>query len=264
MNEQPPSPPIIGVFDSGLGGLTVVKALIDRSPDFSLVYFGDTARFPYGTKSAETVIRYAIENTSFLIDQGATIIIVACNTATAVALPRLQSLFSTPIYGVIAPAAARAVAVTKTGNIGVIGTSRTIKSRSYTKAILQLLPEAHVTALACPLLVSLIEDGAPSEAIKKLIVSEYLRPLQQKNIDTLLLGCTHYPLIETLIQEELGSSVAIVDPAKACAEIVCPSIPCNSTTTTYRFFASDDTHRFKAIGEAFLGIKIGKVYTQTG
>ena len=220
MKEKASSTPVIGVFDSGIGGLTVVKALIEKTHSLSLVYLGDTARFPYGTKSAATIVRYAIENTSFLIDQGAQIIIVACNTATAVALPCLQSLFSIPVYGVIEPAALRAVKLTKNGNIGVIGTNRTIKTRSYTKAILRLLPEAQVTALACPLLVSLIEDGCPTVEIKKLIVREYLRPLLGKNIDTLLLGCTHYPLIESLIQEELGNAVTIVDPAKTCAEIV--------------------------------------------
>lgn len=262
MKEDVPTTPVIGIFDSGLGGLTVVKALRERSPDLSLVYFGDTARFPYGTKSAATIIRYAIENTSFLIDQGAQIIIVACNTATAVALPPLQSLFSIPIFGVIDPAARRAVEMTKTGNIGVIGTSRTIKTRSYTTAILSLLPQAHVTAVACPLLVSVIEDGSPSEEIKRLIIREYLRPLKRKNIDTLLLGCTHYPLVESLIREELGDRVTIVDPAQTCAEIIVAKhlYPNSTTPPSYRFFASDDAIRFRAIGEAFLGMKIGKVF----
>lgn len=260
------SPPIIGVFDSGLGGLTVVKALIEKAPELSLIYFGDTARFPYGTKSAETVVTYAVENTSFLIDQGATVIVVACNTATAVALPYLQSYFSVPVYGVIEPAAARAAAVTKSGQIGVIGTSRTIKSQSYTQAILRHLPKARVTALACPLLVSLIEDGAPSEDIKRLIVREYLRPLQHLSIDTLLLGCTHYPLIETAITEELGPDVAIVDPAQTCAEIVASTLSLHGyedRQPTHQFFVSDDTARFTAVGEAFLGIPMGTVLKKT-
>jgi glutamate racemase len=260
--NTPASSPIIGIFDSGLGGLTVVKALIEKNPSLSLVYFGDTARFPYGTKSADTIIRYALENTSFLIEKGAQSIIIACNTATAVALPYLQSHFSIPIYGVIEPAAQRAVELSPTGHIGVIGTSRTIKTRSYTKTILTLRPDATVTARACPLLVSLIEEGAPSEEIKKLIVREYLLPLRQKKIDTLLLGCTHYPLVESLIKEELGPEVLIVDPAKTCAEIVSAKLPPqhNALPPSYQFFASDDTARFRAIGEAFLGMKIGKVY----
>lgn len=263
MNNHTNSSLVIGVFDSGLGGLTVVKALTEKAKGLSLVYFGDTARFPYGTKSAETVVKYSIENTSFLLSQGAKAIVVACNTATAVALPRLQSLFaSTPIYGVIDPAASRAVKVTKRGNIGVIGTNRTIQTQSYTKAIHRLLPEAHVTALACPLLVSLIEDGAPSEEITRLVVREYLRPLKQQNIDTLLLGCTHYPLIESVIQEEIGGSVTIVDPAQTCAEVVAACIPDHFSggSSEFRFFASDDTFRFKTVGEAFLGVKIEKVY----
>jgi glutamate racemase len=264
MNDQPSTTPVIGVFDSGLGGLTVVKALRETPVSLSLIYFGDTARFPYGTKSAETVVRYAIENTSFLIAQGAQIIIVACNTATAVALPHLRSLFSIPVYGVIDPAAQLAAEVSKNGNIAVIGTSRTIKTRSYTKAILRLRPDAHVTAIACPLLSSLIEDGCPSEEIKRLVVREYLHPLKDKKIDTLILGCTHYPLVESLIQEELGSTVTIVDPAKTCAKVVADALPLHHTfnPSTYRFFASDDTLRFRAIGEAFLGMKMGKVCSQ--
>jgi glutamate racemase len=256
------APYVIGVFDSGLGGLTVVKALTEKSPELSLVYFGDTARFPYGTKSAETVIKYAIENTSFLLSQGAHAIVVACNTATAVALTRLQNLFSCPVYGVIEPAARRAVEETKTGSIGVIGTRRTIQTQSYTHAIHRLLPEARVTALACPLLVSLIEEGCPSEEIRRLVVREYLIPLKQQNIDTLLLGCTHYPLIQSLIQEEMGNSVAIVDPAQACAEVVAASLPQHrrASLSELRFFASDDTSRFKTVGEAFLGVQIEKVY----
>ncbi len=253
--------PVIGIFDSGLGGLTVVKALFDRCRGFSLIYFGDTARFPYGTKSADTIIRYAVENSSFLMDQGADTIIIACNTATSVAHVHIQSSFPVPVYGVIAPAAARAAAVTTSGNIGVIGTKRTIQSSSYTNAILSHRPDARVTALACPLLVSLIEDGAPSEEIKKLVVREYLRPLRQQNIDTLLLGCTHYPMIASLIQEEMGNSVTIVDPAQALADVIAPMLPSlpDAAAATYRFFTSDDAERFAAIGETFLGIKMGMV-----
>ena len=263
MNISTENHPIIGVFDSGLGGLTVVKALSTMSPGIPLIYYGDTARFPYGTKSAETVIRYAIENTEFLIKQGAQIIVVACNTATAVALEQLQSRFSIPVYGVIDPAAKYAATISKTGNIGVIGTSRTIKTKSYTKAILKLLPNAHVTAVACPLLVSLIEEGSPSKEAERLLVHEYLLPLKKNNIDTLLLGCTHYPLLESLIREEMGPGVAIVDPAKTCAELIAASLPSQQTSSSsaYRFFASDDAGRFKDVGEAFLGMKMGKVGT---
>jgi glutamate racemase len=253
--------PVVGVFDSGLGGLTVVKALLARAPGFPIVYFGDTARFPYGTKSAETIVRYAHENTKFLINQGAQIIIVACNTATATALQSLQAAFSIPVFGVIEPAAHQAAQLTKSGRIGVIATTRTIKTQSYTHSILQRLPHAHVTAIACPLLVSMIEDDCPSEEAKRLVVREYLRPLKENRVDTLLLGCTHYPLIEPLIREEMGPEVAIVDPAQSCATLVASSLPSLPACTPlqHRFFASDDIDRFQTVGESFLGIKIPNV-----
>jgi glutamate racemase len=253
--------PVIGIFDSGLGGLTVVKALVGAAPGLSIVYFGDTARFPYGTKGEQTIVRYSHENTQFLLNQGAELIIVACNTATATALPSLQSSFSVPIFGVIRLAAQEAAHATRSGRIGVIATSRTIKTQSYTQAILQHLPKAEVTAVACPLLVSMIEDDCPSEEAKRLVVREYLRPLKENRVDTLLLGCTHYPLIESLIREEMGPSIAIVDPAKSCAAFVATSLPSPSSQSSaqHRFFASDDIDRFQTVGESFLGIKIPKV-----
>jgi glutamate racemase len=228
-----------------------------------LIYFGDTARYPYGNKSAETVVRYAVENTRFLIDQGAQVIVVACNTATAVALKHLQSSFSVPIYGVVDPAVSQAVSKTKTGHIGVMATSRTVKTDSYTKAILKQLPTATVTAIACPLLVSVIEEGSPSEEATRLIVRAYLRPLKEHTVDTLILGCTHYPLMQSLIQEEMGPTVAIVDPAHTCADAV--MTPFLSPLTeqpsgTSQFFASDDAERFKKVGETFLGRKMGDVH----
>lgn len=255
--------PVIGVFDSGLGGLSVVKALSELSPGLSVVYFGDTARFPYGTKSAETIIRYACENTAFLLEQGAQEIIVACNTATATALDTLRQKFSVPIFGVIEPAAQKAVELTKTGRIGVIGTTRTIKTQSYTRSITSLLPTAHVTAVACPLLVSLVEEDCPSEEAKRLLIRSYLQPLKHAKIDTLLLGCTHYPLLGSIIQEEIGEEVVIVDPASSCANVVASSLAASPLTgpSEYRFFASDDASRFQDIGEAFLGIKISTVLT---
>jgi glutamate racemase len=255
------SRPVIGVFDSGLGGLTVVKALLAKTPGLPIVYFGDTARFPYGTKSAETIVKYAHENTQFLIDQGAQVIVVACNTATATALKSLQSSFTIPVFGVIEPAAKQAAEATKSGRIGVIATTRTIKTQSYTQSILQYLPNAHVTAIACPLLVSMIEDDCPSEEARRLVVREYLKPLKENGVDTLLLGCTHYPLLEPLIRKEMGPNVVIVDPAQSCAALVATSLPTipSQTPPHHRFFASDDTDRFQVVGESFLGIKIPKV-----
>ena len=252
------SGPVIGVFDSGFGGLTVVKALISQMPGFPIVYFGDTARFPYGTKSAETIVRYAHENAKFLISQGAQVIVVACNTATATALKSLQNSLPIPVFGVIEPAAEQAAKVSKSGRIGVIATTRTIKTQSYTQSILKHFPGADVTAIACPLLVSMIEDDCPSNEAKRLVVREYLRPLKENNVDTLLLGCTHYPLLEPLIREEMGPEVVIVDPAQTCATLVAASLSHLPTQATpqHRFFASDDADRFKTIGESILGVSI--------
>jgi glutamate racemase len=251
----------IGIFDSGLGGLSVVKALSLQVQGTAFIYFGDTARFPYGTKSAETITKYSIENTKFLIDQGAKIIVVACNTATSVALPSLSSIFSIPIFGVIDSAAKKAASVTKNGRIGVIGTTRTIKTQSYKTAIQKLLPNASVTSVACPLLVSMIEEGCPSKEAERLVVQEYLRSIKKQNVDTLLLGCTHYPHMRDLLQEEMGDTVTIVDPAESVSEAVSAALPSQQIDkkNSFTFFASDDTSRFKKVGEAFLGMKMGPV-----
>ena len=250
--------PVVGVFDSGLGGLTVVKALLARSPGLPIVYFGDTARFPYGTKSAETIIKYAHENARFLIDQGAQVIVIACNTATATALSSLQNALPIPVFGVIEPASKEAARRTSSGRIGVIATTRTIKTQSYTNSILRYLPEANITAIACPLLVSMIEDDCPSDEAKRLVVREYLRPLKENRVDTLLLGCTHYPLLDPLIREEMGPQVAIIDSAQSCATLVAASLSTSSVSAhpQHRFFVSDDTERFQTIGESILGTKI--------
>jgi glutamate racemase len=251
---------LVGVFDSGLGGLSVVRALQERLPSTSFVYFGDTARFPYGTKSPATIRRYSLENTSFLLSKGAQVVVIGCNTATSVALDTVRKKFSVPIFGVIEPAAKKAASVTKIGRIGVIGTTRTIKSQSYKKAITRLLPEADVFSLATPLLVTLIEDGSPSQHITRQIVREYVRPLKNQNIDTLLLGCTHYSLLGTLLQEEIGEHVTIIDPAQTSAEALVDSLFFTSQEhPKNHFFASDDPTRFKKVGELFLGVKMGAV-----
>lgn len=251
---------LVGIFDSGLGGLSVVRALKDLLPSTSFVYFGDTGRFPYGTKSAATIGRYSIENTAFLISQGAEAIVIGCNTATSVALDTLQSQFSLPIFGVIEPAAKKASEVSKNGRIGVIGTTRTIKSQSYNKALERYMPQASVFPAATPLLVSLIEDGSPSQHITREVVREYLRPLKAQKIDTLLLGCTHYSLLEEVLQEEIGENVVIIDPAKCAAKTVKETLSfTHQTTPSCQFFASDDPTRFQTVGELFLGMKMDPV-----
>jgi len=249
----------IGLFDSGVGGLTVLKELLLREPDLSYVYFGDTARYPYGGKSQETIIRYSTENSRFLIDQGVDLICIACHTATSLALEALQTRVTIPILGVIDPAVEKMVQSTKNGHLGVLGTRATIQSGMYARALQEALPTASVTSLACPLFVPLIEEEITSPDILRLVVKETLAPLKGKEIDTLLLGCTHYPLLADYIQEEVGNTVTLVNPAKTFAEKYAQIKKSSPHTPEQAFFVSDDPDRFKAIGEAFLGISMKAV-----
>lgn len=249
----------IGLFDSGVGGLTVLKELIASMPHESYVYFGDTARFPYGGKSQDTIIRYSIENSAFLIDQGVELIAVACHTATSLALDTLQNTFSIPVLGVIEPAVEKMIATTQNKRLGVLGTRATIASGMYQKELLKQLPDATVTACSCPLFVSLIEEQITSQEILRLVIKETLAPLKGKNIDTLLLGCTHYPLLADLIQQEMGPDVQLVNPAKTFTEKLKMVKLQQSPKCESQFFVSDDPERFRAIGEAFLGISMNSV-----
>ena len=207
----------IGVFDSGIGGLTVVSALRVLLPNEKIFYLGDTARVPYGGKSAATVERYSVEITEMLLAENCKTIVVACNTASALALPRLEEVSPVPVTGVIQPGAAAAVAATRSGHIGVIGTRATIRSRAYERAIQALDPALQVIARACPLFVPLIEEGWLEGAVTDEIIRQYLEPLVDEGIDTLVLGCTHYPLLSAAIARFLGDTVALVDSAKNCA-----------------------------------------------
>lgn len=255
----------IGMFDSGLGGLTVMRQLVNVLPDESVIYLGDTARLPYGAKSPETILRYSIENSVFLIQKNIKMLIVACNTASAHALDELQQIFSVPIMGVIEPGAESAVKATKNGRIAVLGTQGTIHSQCYKKAILKKSPQAEVFSIACPLFVPLVEEDYIAYPATRLIVQEYLRPLKEQRIDTLLLGCTHYPLLKELILDEMGEGVNIVDSATACAEKVSelldqatmrrPPFP----APHYRYFVSDDPKKFQLLGSSFLGMPIPHV-----
>lgn len=228
-------------------------------PHESYVYFGDTARFPYGGKSQDTIIRYSIENSSFLIDQGVELIAVACHTATSLALKTLQNTFSIPVLGVIEPAVEKMIATTQNKRLGVIGTRATIASGMYQTELLKQIPDATITACACPLFVSLIEEQITSCDILRLVIKETLKPLKGKNIDTLLLGCTHYPLLADLIQEEMGPDVQLVNPAKTFTEKL-KNVKLQQTPKgDSQFFVSDDPERFRAIGEAFLGIPMHSV-----
>lgn len=208
----------IGVFDSGVGGLTVVRAIRNRLPGEKILYFGDTARVPYGTKSPETIRRYTREISSFLNNQGVKLVVVGCNTCSATALDCVAEGFAGPVIGVIEPGARKAISVTRTGRIGVIGTRATVESGAYDRALRDLSPEVRVFSTACPLFVPLAEERMEGRRAAKLIAEEYLSPLAAQEIDTLILGCTHYPLLKETIQEVVGDSVAVVDSAESTAD----------------------------------------------
>lgn len=210
----------IGVFDSGIGGLTVVSALRTLLPNESIFYLGDTARVPYGGKSETTVQRYSLEIAAMLLQENAKTVVVACNTASALALPQLEKTLPVTVTGVILPGARAAIARTRTGHVGVIGTRATIKSGAYERALRRLNPDVRVTARACPLLVPLIEEGWLESAITDEILRQYLGPLVAEGIDTLVLGCTHYPLLRNAIARLLGDGIALVDSAENCANAV--------------------------------------------
>jgi len=210
----------IGVFDSGIGGLTVVKALRDLLPNENVSYLGDTARVPYGPKSPETVQRYAVELAGMLIKQNAKALVVACNTVSSVALPTLTKSFPVPIIGVIEPGAKAALAVTRTKHIGVIGTRATIRSGAYEKALRAVDGNVQVSSQACPLLVPLIEEGLLYDPVTEQMILRYLEPLLGEEVDTLVLGCTHYPLLTGAIARLLKRQIMIVDSAQNCARAV--------------------------------------------
>lgn len=251
----------IGVFDSGLGGLTAVSEIMRLLPGENIVYFGDTARVPYGTRSEETILRYAREDVDFLRSFDIKAIIMACGTVSSVALPRIESEYSLPIFGVVKPAAAAAVRATKNKKIGIIGTSATIKSGSYEAEISRLLPDAELFSNACPLFVPLVENGRcdPSDIVIMTMVEEYLSPLMAAGVDTLIMGCTHYPIIERAIASFMGGGVALINPGLEAAKLIKsePSIEKNNGGgAEYRFFVSDDVESFREHAESFLGRKI--------
>jgi glutamate racemase len=258
----------IGVFDSGLGGLTVAHAIMRQLPAESIVYFGDTARVPYGPKSPDTVRRYSHEIAAYLLEQGVKAIVVACNTATAHALPMLKRELDVPVIGVVQPGARAAVRASGTGRIGVIATAGTIKSGAYVRAIEAEAPEARVTALACPLFVPLVEEGWTDHAATWAIAREYLAPFMHDEVDTLVLGCTHYPLLKPLISEIVGPGVRLIDSAEetavdTCRMLVEHSLGAPSGDGRYRFVASDDREQFLTLGQRFFGDTIESVEIRT-
>jgi glutamate racemase len=259
----------IGVFDSGLGGLTVASEMMRQLPAEGLIYFGDTARVPYGPKAPTTVRRYSREIASFLDREGVKAIVIACNTATAHALAMLRSELSVPVIGVIEPGARAAVAATHTGNIGVIGTAGTIRSGAYERAIREIAPDARITAQPCPLFVPLVEEGWIGKEATRLIAQEYLQPLVDAKVDTTVLGCTHYPLLKPILADVLGPSVRLIDSAaETAAETrrVLADRGIEATPTREplrRFVASDDSSQFLRLGQRFLGHALDAVELHT-
>lgn len=253
----------IGIFDSGVGGLTVLKEVMQLLPGEDLLYLGDTARVPYGTKSAETVEQYALEAAEFLVSKGVKLLVVACNTASAVALPALRERFQLPVIGVIEPGARRAVASCNR-RIGVIGTEGTINSGRYKVAIQELLPDAQVFSMACPLFVPLAEEGWAEHEVARLTATEYLQPLISAQIDTLVLGCTHYPLLRRTLQQVLGPQVALVDSAAETARSVAELFRQQGLARPEHggrrsVYVTDVPTRFERVGRAFLGGELGRV-----
>lgn len=256
----------VGIFDSGVGGLTVVRQVSKLLPNEKLIYFGDTARVPYGSKSPQVVREFALQDAQFLFDKNVKAMIIACNTVSAEALDSLQKEFNIPIIGVIKPGAGSAANITKNGKIGVIGTYGTIASGAYKAELLAVDSSLEVESIACPLLVPLVEEGWESEDVTKEILSEYLSPLIDKNIDTLILGCTHYPILKPLIQEIVSDKVKLIDSAEASAaelERILNekglSAANEDSSIEHEYYVSDFPFKFKETAERFLGSKLPEV-----
>jgi len=267
----------IGIFDSGVGGLTVYRALHAHLPDEHFVYLGDTARVPYGTKSLATVERYAIENSQFLAARGIKILVVACNTASALALPKIRERIGIEVVGVIGPGARRAVEITKQGanpKIGVIATEATVSSRAYSEAIRKVSETAEIIETACPLFVSLAEENWTQEPETFSIAQKYLQKIVEKNVDALVLGCTHYPILREVIQKIVGANVALIDSGEVTAEEVKRLLadknlrnenPLKRASVRRlcddldHFYVTDAAERFARVAERFLGVKPAKL-----
>ena len=255
----------IGVFDSGLGGLTVVREIQRLLSNESILYFGDSARVPYGTKSDETVRKFSKEIVNFLICKNVKAIVVACNTASAVALDMLSEKRTIPILGVVNPGARAALSATRSGKIGVIGTTSTIQSNAYLASIRSLDRNVTVVSQPCPLLVPLVEEGWLNHPVTKQVLEIYLQPLIEKEIDTLILGCTHYPLLKQTIREVLPHPIQIVDSAESVAKDIKKLLLRENLLNSelnraeYRYYVTDMPKRFKEIGERFLQSTIDSV-----
>ena len=255
----------IGVFDSGIGGLTVVKEIMEQLPNESIVYFGDTARVPYGSKSKETITKFSFQCINFLLEKKVKAIVVACNTASAASLDAIKQGYDIPIVGVVEPGAIAACEVTKSNRIGIIGTESTVSSGAYEKEINVINNDVKMILKACPLFVPIAEEGWQETEIAKLTAREYLEDLKGKNIDALLMACTHYPLLENTISEVMGADIKLVNPAYETAKVlktVLNGLNIQSKSnkiSNYEFYVSDNPVKFKKVGENFLKRPISHV-----
>jgi glutamate racemase len=260
MNDRP-----IGVFDSGIGGLTVLKEVFRKLPDESTVYLGDTARVPYGIRSAETVTRYSFENTGFLVSMGIKVLVVACNTVSAVSLEAIKGRLTIPVIGVIEPGSRAAVRATRNKNVGVIGTEATVNSGAYARIITAMDASIRVFSLPCPLFVPLAEEGLTDDAIATMVAERYLKNLKEKGIDTLVLGCTHYPLLKDVIGKVMGGGISLIDSATETASEIKETLVRNgiegspSREPLREFYVTDAPEKFLKVGERFLGEKIAHI-----
>lgn len=255
----------IGVFDSGVGGLTVVREIMRQIPNERIVYFGDTARVPYGSKSKETVIKYSRQIIRFLLTENVKAIVIACNTASAFAIETMQKEFNIPIIGVVKPGAKVAAATTKNGKIGLIGTEGTIRSGVYAEFIKSFKPEVEIIGKPCPLFVPLVEERMLHDEITDMVAQRYLSSLKNKNIDTLIMGCTHYPLLRSTIAKVMGDEVKLVNPAYETAlelrrvltgENIANVCEVDSPSHMYRFYVSDAADKFKDFANSILPFDI--------
>ena len=249
----------IGIFDSGIGGLTVLGAIVAKLPEENIIYLGDTARVPYGIRSPETVTRYSFENTDFLLAQEIKMLVIACNTASAISLEAVKKEFPLPVVGVLDPGARAAAAATKTRKVGVIGTEATIGSGAYEKAIMQIASDITVHSLSCPLFVPLAEEGWTDNDVVQLVAEKYLTPLRGRDIDVLVLGCTHYPLLKKVISRVVGPEITLIDSATETAKEVVDVLEKlrwrgnGKGEGIRKFYVTDSPSRFEKIGKLFLG-----------
>lgn len=252
----------IGIFDSGIGGLTVVKSILRLMPNENIVYFGDTARVPYGSKSNETVIEYSLQAANFLLRKNIKLLVIACNTASAVAIKDLQRFLTIPVIGMIEPGARMALQESKKGIVGVIGTRATINNKAYANELKKISPRTKVYEQACPLFVPLAEEGWIDTKITEMVAKEYLNDLKEKKIDSLVLGCTHYPILHDVIQKVIGKSVKLIDSGTPAAHLVEDYLNGRQLRNhsvhqgQSEFYVSDVPTKFREVAERFLGKKI--------